>query len=757
MALLEQGFGDSGISGIAGELMDDLGITDLVNGLTGGDTKYDSLFRQNETGNSGVRQYGDQPADKSAFFGPFPGKKTYSFLLKIDTRIVKVPFYLNPQQETISEPHGVIVDITQGGGKLTHSEGCVTKEIVIQGSTGFNPNRRAPSMSGNGTGFEQLKMLQNVFRRYCFLRRYGDTTKDLQLIYVNNKRQEAWVVEPKSFTSTDDVGHNFQYKYQIVLETLYPYTGMAGKGIFQQLTGQWGIFGTISAIAQRLSEAVDRLNTVAGEISGLIDNFIDSIFKPILKVLHAITDIAAGRFPAWKSFTRDSTRSLVRNLRQAGRDLEAMGSPRLAHWCYNAEKEVRKAGMVDSLYDFRPEIKAEEIKRRLDKIKDKAETVAGSLVDKKYAEKIGASVSKRPAASQVFDKFSKKVETWDQFSRRMNLSIGAAAASASTIIRMANDKTLFYNSKKYQENRGKSSVDEVGPNYLTGTISAAQASSDSKPIQVINKSVGQSSIGDTANLAASNLPPQEITALDIIPPSTARKEAADDFGRAWDLYAAMINPATTEYEQARPSESDDIKSLAGRLYGDPGLFPVLVMALDLRAPYVCSRSYKDANNLKNVLVYGENFRYPVPKKTTDPQLRRFRKENDKSLDLSSFERALGADIYIDPNTGDVVWGPNDLVLVYGVDNIGQSIRKRISIKKGTWRRAPTFGLSEYVGLSEEVSRPIIEAEISALFVDDDRISGVQLLYVDHKEQFLIIAVAVFVRNQQDPVIVTLEV
>jgi hypothetical protein len=303
-------------TGSVGAIIDSV-VGDFLDTLTGQD-KFRKLYDQSETGNDadGFRQYGSTPADRRLWH-TIQADRTqpdYYFLLKYKGKIVQVDFNINPQRETITEPHGTTTTYTQGGGKLITSEGMVSKDITIQGTTGFYPNERRTRLpdSGIGSGFEAFKNLQNVFRRYCFLKRYGDLTKELSLIYVNRRSQESWVVEPKVFTSEDAVEHNFHKSYTIQLETLYPYSGAETKGLVERLLDTVPGWKTFDAVAQRLSESVDVLNASAGKISSIVNGFATTILRRVNALANSIADVKAGRLPNVANFKRDSVQGLIR-------------------------------------------------------------------------------------------------------------------------------------------------------------------------------------------------------------------------------------------------------------------------------------------------------------------------------------------------------------------------------------------------------------------------------------------------------------
>ena len=678
-------------------------VGDLIDTITG-DTQYKRLFEQPE---SDIKQYSEEVADRRLWHTINPDRTVpnYFFLLRYRGTVLQIDFNINPTRETVVEPHGTTTIYTQGGGKVINSEGMVTKDITIQGTCGLYPNERRKRLpdSGVGSGFEAFKQLQNVFRRYCFLRRFGDLTQGLQLIYVNRRRQESWVVEPKVFTSEDATEHNFMFNYTMQLETLYPYEGDDAKGLIERLLDSIPGWRQLDAITQRLSETVDAANAAAGRISAIVDSFGTVILSRATDLANSWADVKAGRLPNVANFKRDSVKGIIFELRSTAAALEAAGEDDLAHTTVELERAILATLLLDEQYDSNPTAKATSV------------TQTQNTQVANYTDSQGRSVS--PSDAIDAGNVTSRPDSGQQF--------GGSAEEPNSLPGSATAQQDF--------------IDGLGP--------------DVKTVTTIGGSVLQTQITNTGRFTSTRLSSDDEDAV-ALPPPTRQLESQLNWDQSWDDALQNIDPSNADYRTARINVNDSIQTLASRLLGDPARWVELVMLNNLQYPYVADQSYITANNATNVLPWGGTILYPIQKVRAGLRTRVWRQETFVSLELSPFERALGNDILIDETTRDVVWTANDLALTYGVDNIKQFMRKRVVQRKRSLRRSIRLGFSNFVGVSTGASEALLKAESRALFFDDERIASSEAINIIEQAGQLQIAIAAVVRDAQDPIILT---
>lgn len=743
-----------------------------VLGTLFGGAVWNQLFGQAE---SDFKQYSENQTDRSQWTLVPTDSSTpsYYFLLKYKGKTLQIPFALNPQKETISEPHASTTTVTQGGGKIIQSEGSVLKDIVISGQVGFYPNQ--PNVtplptSGIGSGLEGFKFLQNVFRRYCFLRKFGDLTQGLQLIYVNRRRQESWVVNPLNFTSEDATEHQNNFSYNITLETLYPYDGADSKGLVENLLDSVPGWQALNTCAQTLAETVDAVNAAAGQISAVVNSFSNVLLQPLIQLSNAFADVTAGRLANISNFNRNSIQALVYNLQSVQANLEAANQNQLAYTVALCQRAVTMTLLQDNLFNTTPQ----------QNIYNVASTQQDQLVN--YEDGLGNSVS--PGDAQ-------------------NVGLPSARPDASSMF----------------------GGTATAPNALPGsaTYQAEEQAVLNAQGFVTSVSIGGAAIQPNGTLSYSRFTENPNEILTATPPPTAQISAGLNWYASWDQSIANIDPSNSDYRTTMVQSGDDIQTIAMRVLGDSGRWPELVLLNNLRYPYVADPSYvytystlasdflRNATqitigstagfpssgtvsigspgssnyetwtyqsisgnslvssfplrnthsvservqnvqaNVTNVIAYGNAIKYPVSKQTPTATTRVWRNETTQSLALSPFERSLGSDIYINPVTAEGQWAGNDLVLAYGIQNLQQFMRFCVVVKKNTYRRAARAGFSQYVGLSVGASSAMVTAEGQTIFLGDDRITTTSVVQVNQVGGTLQIGMAAYVRDQEDPV------
>lgn len=732
-------------------------LEDLVGGLFGQD-RFSQLFTQDE---SDFKQFGETKTDRRIWSGVKDNSSPqYFFLLKYDTKTIQVPFNINPQREIITHPHAMTISYAQGGGKIVQSEGMTTKDITIQGSCGLYPGNRlspAPS-SGIGSGLEQIKFLETLFQRYCFLKRFGDAAKTLQLVYVNRRLQDAWVVEPKSFTREDAIEHNFGFNYTIVLETIYPYNGADAKSIVEQLLDLVPGFSTFDAICQTIAETVDNLNALIGQISSIVDGFVNTVMSDLTALAQAYADIKTGNLPNKTSFKKDATKSLIANLQATANALEAAGaSPKLVGAIIKAENVCKASLLQDKLYTPAPKSTANTT---ADKQKSQALNLTnadGSSVSPQEAKAVGAALAKPSQQQLLQGGVTTATATSITQGGGNPVLVGSTVQGSAALQSTSQNPTAIQALKKTNPTLAadlKASLDAQNKAKSTTTVGNAVQNQDTSSLSISSPtSDGPTSTAPGGKPVALS---GGLSKYSVTPPGIKDQQAQAAWLSTLNADLASIDPANSDYKTAIVAIGDDIQTVAKKLLGDPAKWPQLVMLNSLRYPYVADQAFITANNLTNVIAWLTPITYAAPKAVGSQPKRIWRNETDVSLSLSPFERALGSDIMISDATGNVVWGANDLELVYGVKNLRQFIKKRVTIRKGFLRRAIRVGFSDFLGYSDGVSADVIRAEAQGLFLDDDRIVTVETAQVTQTGGNEIIVMQAVVRDIQEPIIVPLD-
>ena len=134
---------------------------------------------------------------------------------------------INPQNLSQDEIFAIEVTPTFSGVMVEH-QGTTLKDIVISGTTGISPNRRAggafpqtgaPAFGDGRSGYYEFQELRSYFRAYVEKKR-KNTKGDLRLVFMNYKDAEYLFVEPQKFTMVRNASKPFMYDYSISLKAI---------------------------------------------------------------------------------------------------------------------------------------------------------------------------------------------------------------------------------------------------------------------------------------------------------------------------------------------------------------------------------------------------------------------------------------------------------------------------------------------------------------------------------------------------------
>lgn len=148
-----------------------------------------------------------------------------------------LPF--NPQDINQEDTFAISVTPLQGGIISEHN-GMVLKDLTISGTTGMRP-------TSTQSGYELFQTLRNYLRSYAQLKKNPDQ-KNAQLLFVNKKDNETFVVEPQRFTMRRSYAAPFLYNYTINLKVLGIKTPTLAGGI-------------LGDFLNKIDAVLDRVNT----------------------------------------------------------------------------------------------------------------------------------------------------------------------------------------------------------------------------------------------------------------------------------------------------------------------------------------------------------------------------------------------------------------------------------------------------------------------------------------------------------------
>jgi len=233
-------------------------------------------------------------------------------------------YYLDIPPQAISQKELFATNITASRrGVVVESEGVIFKDLVIAGTTGVYPGPRegfggnqanfsnplsAPTKAGgvqaNGTskastvvsGYAEFLGLRAYFLKYA-----NDKVKKRGnhfLVFINEKDQQALVVEPLEFTMERNSKNPMQYQYRIVLKCITTIDALFAAD--QEANRDPGIIlNDIVNISRNAVAAIQQFRAAVGATNRLVQSISQEIDKTFIQPLRllgtALNDVADAR------------------------------------------------------------------------------------------------------------------------------------------------------------------------------------------------------------------------------------------------------------------------------------------------------------------------------------------------------------------------------------------------------------------------------------------------------------------------------
>ena len=232
-------------------------------------------------------------------------------------------YYLDIPPQAISQKEVFATNITATRrGVMVESEGVVFKDIVIAGTTGVfpgardgyggqqanfsdftKPKTRASGVQDDGTsktatvvsGYAEFLGLRAFFLKYAQSKIASKGTKFL--VFINEKDQQALVVEPLEFTMERNSKNPMQYQYRIVLKCI---ASLDEK--FSELKGADDPnlkLNDIVEVSRNAVAAIEQFRAAVGATNRLVQSVSQEIDKTFIQPLRllgtALNDVAEAR------------------------------------------------------------------------------------------------------------------------------------------------------------------------------------------------------------------------------------------------------------------------------------------------------------------------------------------------------------------------------------------------------------------------------------------------------------------------------
>ena len=251
-----------------------------------------------------------------------PGKRPSSL-------IDNTAYYLDIPPQSIRQKEIFATNITATRkGIIVETEGVVFKDIVLQGTTGIFPGTRGgantpgsnlftdPFKAPGGpagvdpqtgksrasgvktvSGYEEFMRLRQYFLKYASEKVKSDG--NLFLIFINEKDDQALIVEPLEFEMERSSKSPLTYNYRITLKAIGSlntiFQGVSGPG---ESGGVLGILEDVGNLSANISASLAQGRAVISESTRLLSRFsqaLDQTFiGPLRQTELAMKDLADG-------------------------------------------------------------------------------------------------------------------------------------------------------------------------------------------------------------------------------------------------------------------------------------------------------------------------------------------------------------------------------------------------------------------------------------------------------------------------------
>jgi hypothetical protein len=254
----------------------------------------------------------------TAGFSLNPRKLRYGFILiphgalTDPSKWAQVVLPYAPEAISQDEPAATAITFTQNSGKYIERRGQITKAITISGTTGFEPHPKTGALvrsflssgtiaaqEGPNTGYADFLKLRNLFRSYQAVfsdDTYKDQRDDTFFVWVNEKDDEQWVVEPTNFRMSRQTPKNkFTYHYEISFTTIAPLDNVQLSRdpltLFQKIAN---VLRIISEIAETIMSAIEGFTQLMAFAAGALKEAADLVANVANRVAQSLNALAQG-------------------------------------------------------------------------------------------------------------------------------------------------------------------------------------------------------------------------------------------------------------------------------------------------------------------------------------------------------------------------------------------------------------------------------------------------------------------------------
>ena len=232
-------------------------------------------------------------------------------------------YYLDIPPQSIVQKENFATNISATRkGIIVESEGVVFKDITIKGTTGVFPGDRgsfagpqanlkdptAPPSDPAGvsdvglskrsnvkivSGYQEFLMLRQFFLKYAH-----DKVKvngDLFMIFINEKDNQALIVEPLEFTMERSSKSPMTYNYTIGLKAIGSFNTLFSRPSADDATDIFQKIGNVSAnISAGIGQVRAAINTTSSSLQKTFQAIDSTVNGPLRQVQFALQDLSEG-------------------------------------------------------------------------------------------------------------------------------------------------------------------------------------------------------------------------------------------------------------------------------------------------------------------------------------------------------------------------------------------------------------------------------------------------------------------------------
>lgn len=649
-------------------------------------------FGKDIDGLSGALQYIFTETNFSQYHGI--GNDTYYFVVKEPGNWeIRVPIRPNPQKVAYKEPTSTNLRINQFGGKWIEKSGCVTKKILIQGNTGLFPLASQRAMTLPESGVGSGLFYLKLL--ILAIRYY-----EYQASYNQNFREFKLIFVDTDKREAwevepDSIDHERSTDRKFQNPYMISLTATRPYQIAQyDREKPESFFGKIAGYAKTIQNITEDVVSTALYLS----DYVVDLERRVLAPLSVITNVIAG------------ANRIKKTALSTADELKAQSYDLTVGW-YNG-----LAAEWKSLFNF-------------DSTQELETTDQGAIVAPN-----DMPVNNKGQNPVDFNKLNKETET---LLKEFTDEDGETRFKKKKLKDIDDD----LNGALDEIRDGVDVPDRTQPKLPDGTY--PKAPTDLRY---------QAEIIDLQGLIRNILATEDFfRSSDPVP-----NPAPGIFADIPDIDPQRgISRDGRRLKREYVKKGDTLERIAERIYGDSAKWEELKRVNDLRYPYTASATDISAQSLSNVVAYGQYLYYLTSDSyTASPFV--IREENDTTLSMNEFFRALGTDIKVNKDGDWEIDARANWVKVRGKDNVKQKILKMFTIEKGTLKANPDLGIRNYSGMPYNLIQTLAPIEIEGMVKIDPRFDGTKDLYIKPLANYMIISTSVIVKDLNLSIPVTLK-